>query len=123
VCSVPETASPAVGIVGTRSPGSVEITVCGTDPRTLRLRGELDSVTSPMLRSALQGCSRTATGLVVLDLSGVEFLSASALTVLVEAHHRIRVKGGRLLLSRPTGMHRRIFAITGVDHVLVVEDL
>ncbi len=121
--SIP-TSSPSPGphTTSTAAHRWLEIIVSGGSPRTFRLRGELDCVTAPTLREALAGCSRPTGEVVVVDLGEVTFLSAAAIGVLLEVHRRIAADGGRLVLSNPTRMQRRIFAILAADQVLVIED-
>jgi anti-sigma B factor antagonist len=61
--------------------------------------GEVDDYTAPLLASCLQGQDRRR-GLraLVVDLTGVRFLSCAGLTVLEAAAERCAARGTRLLL-------------------------
>jgi anti-anti-sigma factor len=58
---------------------------------------------------------------VIVDLSGLEFLSAAGLTVFLRADQALSAVGGQLMLTRPTRMGRRVLAITGLDATLTVQ--
>lgn len=72
-------------------------------------------------RDALRWGVLSPVGLVTVDLAGVEFLCAVALTALLQAHHDAQAGGGRLVLVHPARMHQRVFAITGLDRVLTIK--
>lgn len=59
---------------------------------------------------------------LVVDLTQTTFLDSSALGVLVGALKRVREKGGRLDIVRPSAGGRRIFEITNLDRVLDLHD-
>ena len=82
----------------------------------LRVSGEIDAHTAPLLADAVAAWE----GAVLrLDLSGVEFVDSSGLRVLVEAHQRLgTVEGGELRLVDTSPAVRRLFDITGVAEYL-----
>ena len=80
----------------------------------VRPRGELDLATSDRLQAALDAVD-ASTPVIVLDLSGVSFLDASGLRVLIEAK---RTLGDRLTLLPGPPAVQRLFALTGTDGVL-----
>src|SRR5437660_8715986 len=81
----------------------------------VRLRGELDQTTAPDLERLLDRLRRDGHRQITLDLSGLEFLSASGLTVFLRTDQALRAVGGQLVLTRTTRMARRVLAITGLD--------
>jgi anti-sigma B factor antagonist len=86
----------------------------------VQLCSELDVVTASDLERLLNQLRRGGYRQVTLDLSRLEFLSAAGLSVLLRADHALHAAGGRLVLTRPTGMARRILAITGLDTTLTI---
>jgi anti-anti-sigma factor len=87
---------------------------------TVLLAGEIDMVSAGEVSAVLsrlldQGC-RT----VEVDLSGVRFLAAAGLGVLVERDRDYRAASARLVLVRPTPACARPFALTGLDRVLTI---
>jgi len=79
------------------------------------LSGELDIATAPLLRDCLEGLDGQR---VTLDLSALTFLDSAGLSVLARRHRD--VDGGLVLRGvRPAQM--RVFAITGLDDVLIFD--
>ncbi|WP_346279693.1 STAS domain-containing protein [Pseudonocardia sp.] len=88
-----------------------------TPPATLvTLVGDLDTLHAAELRGHLRA---VPAGDLVLDVSGVRFLDAAGLTVLVELHARLERADARLVLVGVPRRVRRVIAITGVDQVLL----
>ncbi|MDQ4092504.1 MAG: STAS domain-containing protein [Actinomycetota bacterium] len=87
----------------------------------VQLRGELDLNTAPRLEQLLDRLRRDGHRQVTLDLSRLEFLSAAGLNVFFRVDQALRAVGGRLGLTRPTPMARRVLAITGLDCTLSIQ--
>ena len=83
-----------------RSGGVLPLTVAVSRPQPdlslLRVAGELDIATAPLLAEHLRGCA--GAGVLVLDLSEVTLLAASGVALIVDAH-------------RAAGAHRRLHLI------------
>ena len=84
------------------------------------LRGELDVVSAPHLQEVLDQLCRDGALEIVLDLSGLEFVSAAGLTVFHRVADHLRAAGGQLILDRPRWLARRALSITGMDTVLTI---
>ncbi|WP_434093726.1 STAS domain-containing protein [Streptomyces filamentosus] len=95
----------------------------------LRLRGELDLVTSPRIRRRVHDAVAAGRHDLVVDLSGVVFCDSSGVGVLVAARRLLRSCGGRLrlVLPEPGADHAhvtRVFAALGVIRLFeVYEDV
>lgn len=77
--------------------------------------GEIDLYTAPRLRRALD---RTREPTTLLDLTGVTFLGAAGLTVLVTADAEARSTGRHFGVVGAAGMARRTLEVSGVaEHV------
>ena len=88
-------------------------TVAGRSaPRLLRLGGEIDLRTAPGVRAQL--LTVPATDDVVIDLSGVEFFGAAAVTVLLELRARLRYGGRTLQLAAVPRVVRRPLELLGL---------
>ncbi|GAB3575302.1 STAS domain-containing protein [Amycolatopsis endophytica] len=98
--------------VGSRWPGS--------DVAVLAVSGELDLATAPRLEAAFRRLAARRPRLVVIDLSGVEFLGSSGLAVLTSAG--TAGTAGIVLRIVAPGSLRRIFTMTGLDKVLDLHD-
>jgi anti-sigma B factor antagonist len=86
-----------------------------------QLRGELDLSTAPQLERLLDQLYRDGYRQITLDISGLEFLGASALSVFVRVDQALRASGGELILTRPSRMASRILSITGLDATLTIQ--
>jgi anti-sigma B factor antagonist len=82
------------------------------------VRGELDVCTNPRLCGRLAGLVNAGARDIVIDLADVSFLGVEAVRVLVDAHQWLAERGGRLTLSSPSRMARRVFELTGAADVL-----
>ncbi len=76
--------------------------------------GELNISTAPELREALVKHLRRREPLVVLNLSGLQFMDTSGLATLIEAHLQAERYGGKLAL---VGLQPRIKEVLDVTHV------
>jgi anti-anti-sigma factor len=85
------------------------------------VRGSIDHVSAPHLGRSLATVIDEGHRDVVVDLTEVEFLDSSGLTVLEDAVHRLERSGGVLALRSPSSIVRRLLGIVGLDQVIRVE--
>jgi anti-anti-sigma factor len=81
------------------------------------VQGEIDMNTAERLRDAIEphmGPRQT----IVLDLSGVEFMDSSCMTVLVQARGTLTEDGGSLILRNPSKAAHRVLTATGIEFIL-----
>ena len=83
------------------------------------LRGEIDMSCGPALRAALSA-ARQGSPDVIVDLSGVTFMDSTGLHALIGAYHHAP-EGGSLGVVGPTSAVRRVFDITGLSELLLLE--
>jgi anti-sigma B factor antagonist len=58
-------------------------------------------------------------GTFVVDMTRTRFCGSTGINVLVAAHNRARAEGGELRLVIPaSAMVWRVFAVTGIDHLI-----
>ncbi|MEU8674100.1 STAS domain-containing protein [Streptomyces sp. NPDC048560] len=67
----------------------------------LRIRGELDLVSSPVVRQSVHEAVAEGRHEVVLDLTGVFFCDSSGVGVLIASRRLMKSCGGRLRLVLP----------------------
>lgn len=79
--------------------------------------GELDVVGGPELRQAVMAEVRNGHHLLVLDLSGVDFIDSFGLGVVVGALKRARLLDGELRVVVPEPRVRRVFEVCDLDRV------
>lgn len=108
---------------GRVGPTGFAIEVSSNAQRTwVTLSGELDLTSAPRLQQLLDQLCRENHREIVLDLAGLEFLSAAGLSVFLRADDRLRAEGRRLILTHPGRRVRRVLAITQLDTVLTIQE-
>ncbi len=80
----------------------------------VRLSGELDMLTAPRLHGVLDQLLDDGYLDVTIDLSELVFLGCAGLTVLTLANIRYRTAGGRITLTHPSPIVRRMLRTTGL---------
>ena len=55
---------------------------------------------------------------MVVDLTATSFIDSSSLGVLISAHRRLKLRGGRLVVACDVPAVQSTFKITGLDSVL-----
>ena len=80
--------------------------------------GEIDITNAAGLRAPLLEAAAHANGTLVIDMAQTQFCDSAGLNVLVRAHKRAQADGGELLLVISGAAVLRIFAVTGLDHLI-----
>jgi anti-sigma B factor antagonist len=91
------------------------------DRVVVAVEGELDLATAPQLRDRLVALSEEGQGQIVLDLTHLQFIDSTGLSVLVMAHNRARADGGTIAIRNPSQSVLRILEITALVSVFTVE--
>ena len=86
----------------------------------IHVRGEIDMATCERLRDAIEPHLGPAQ-VIVLDLSGVEFIDSSCLGFLIQARGTLTIDGGSLILRNPSKAARRLLTAAQVQGLLDVE--
>ena len=84
----------------------------------LLLQGELDLSTKERLRCAISGAMTHRPGVLVLDLSGLDFIDCGGLSVLVWARKRVAEQEGQFLITGGKPVVRRLIHLAGADTYL-----
>jgi len=79
---------------------------------------EVDITNAAGLRGVLLETAAARHGTLVVDMSRTRFCDTAGIHALVSAHKQARADRGELRLIIATPMVRRIFTITGLDHVI-----
>lgn len=91
------------------------------DRVVLRLTGELDLASAPILERALEGEDVTGAPLVVLDLDGLEFVDSTGLRAILLAHSGSSARGREFAITPGSPQVQRLLSITSVtDHLHVI---
>ena len=91
------------------------------DTRVIAVSGEIHVTTAPEFSQRLNGAIAAGARAVVIDMSGVEFIDSTGLSVLLNGLRRVTRAGGRLSLvvSNPTVL--RLFEITRLDSTFDIQ--
>jgi anti-anti-sigma factor len=79
---------------------------------------EIDITNAAGLRTALLEAAALGSGTLVVNMAQTQFCDSAGINVLVRAHKRARAEGGELLLVISGAAVLRIFAVTGIDHLI-----
>jgi len=80
--------------------------------------GRLTVVTAPQLRTAVAERVSGGDKIIVVDLSGIEFVDSSGLGALVSCLKSARQAGGDLRIVSPTDQVKMVLRITNLDRIL-----
>jgi anti-anti-sigma factor len=79
---------------------------------------EIDIGNAAGLRGALLEAAAHGSRTLVVDMAQTQFCDSAGLNVLVRAHRRAHAASGELLLVICAAAVLRIFAVTGIDHLI-----
>jgi anti-sigma B factor antagonist len=89
---------------------------------TISASGEIDHAAVPRLTQAInEWLAVPGITTLLIDLDDVTFLSAGALGALVAARNRSRLRGVQMRVRCTDPRLRRLFAITSLESMLLVE--
>jgi anti-sigma B factor antagonist len=91
------------------------------DCAVIRVAGEVDVYTAPMLREQIRELAAKGAVHLIADLGQVDFLDSTGLGALVGGLKRLREEGGSLTLVITAPRILRIFQITGLTKVLATQ--
>jgi anti-sigma B factor antagonist len=92
------------------------------DRVVLRLDGELDLASVPLLESAVQSATLDDPATIVLDLRGLEFIDSTGLRAILLQDKRSTERGQTFALVRGSEQVQRLLRMTGVDEHLKLID-
>jgi anti-anti-sigma factor len=85
---------------------------------TIRLLGEFDYANAGDISDAVSTALGQSPRWVLVDLDGVEFMSAAALGAVVRSRNSCRLRGARMTVRTDQARLRHLFTITGLDGLL-----
>jgi anti-anti-sigma factor len=88
----------------------------------VRVSGEIDIVTAPMLQRQLDLAIDAGRPTIVLDLEATTFLDARGVGAIVAARKTAAHAGARLVIRRPPPLVRRVLEVADQVDRLVIED-
>lgn len=90
------------------------------DMEILRLSGELDLASAPLLQREIDSAGLGATAMI-LDLEKLDFIDSTGLRMILAAHERAKERGQEFAVTRGSRQVQRLLAITGVgEHLRII---
>jgi anti-sigma B factor antagonist len=90
--------------------------------QALELSGELDAASAPAVRERLAEVATRGVGPLVIDLSHLDFIDSTGLSVLLNAKRRLTRRGRGFALVCPPGHVHRILEVTQLLDTLGCHD-
>ncbi|MEG0377416.1 MAG: STAS domain-containing protein [Eubacterium sp.] len=81
--------------------------------------GKVDTLTAPELSEAVEGVAEDVKELI-LDFSGVSYISSAGLRTLLNAHKKMVKQGGEMKVTQVNDTVMEVFAMTGFDAMLSI---
>jgi anti-sigma B factor antagonist len=88
------------------------------DRVVVRMSGELDVASAPLLQSELESPEIGATPLLVFDLEDLNFVDSTGLRIILLAHERARERGQEFAITQGSPQVQRLLNITSADEHL-----
>lgn len=99
---------------------NVEITQTDNQVK-VTLEGRLDTVTSSEFEKNLAPYLSMSAVKLIMDCSGMEYISSAGLRVVLMAHKNITAKGGLFVVRNLSKEVRSVFDMTGFSRILTIE--
>jgi anti-sigma B factor antagonist len=90
------------------------------DLAIVSLRGEFDYADMAAAQEEIRTAEAQEPAILMLDLTGLEFMDSSAVRIILQADGRARARGRRLVLVTGTGPPHRVLSILGLTERLDV---
>lgn len=86
----------------------------------IEVRGRVDSMSAAQFREALTNELDSGHKQIVLDLSGVEFMSSAGLREIVDAFKKAKQDTGDVRIAQPSSRVLEVMEMAGLDTVLQI---
>ncbi|HEX7096197.1 MAG TPA: STAS domain-containing protein [Acidimicrobiales bacterium] len=91
------------------------------DAVVMRVRGELDRLTSDSLDLAVRELAAQGSPVLVLDVRELEFIDSAGLRSLSRAHNLLQSGGRAFVLRAPSPTILRLLEVVGLRDILTIE--
>ena len=99
----------------------LRVIVFGDDQAiVVAVAGELDMLTGPSLQNHLDKALAARPTRLIVDLSGVSFMGATGLAVLIKAQHAATYQGTTLQLGGVSRAAARVLQVTELTHLFEI---
>jgi anti-sigma B factor antagonist len=91
------------------------------DRVVLRLQGELDLVSAPVLQRAIADARTDSAEMIVLDLQDLQFIDSAGLRTILSGHEDSREHGREFAVTPGSQQVQRLLAVAGVsEHLRII---
>jgi anti-sigma B factor antagonist len=88
----------------------------------VEVSGRIDSSTAPEFEEALQGVTGDGRHNIVVDLSGVDYMSSAGLRILVATLRECKKRLGNVKLANPSERASDVLSLAGLDTMFDIYD-
>ena len=88
----------------------------------LRIHGRVDGETAPQLEQECHRQIQSGPARMILDLSGMEYISSAGLGSVLVTGKKLDAQGGELILAGLTPKVKHIFRLTGFENLFKMFD-
>ena len=85
------------------------------------IEGRVDTVTAPDLELKVSKIWAQQGITLVFDCENLEYVSSSALRIILSAHKQVTAKGGKFILRNLSKEVRSVIDLTGFSRILTIE--
>jgi anti-anti-sigma factor len=82
--------------------------------------GRMDAITAPQFEERCLACLAGGDKRLVVDLSGLEYISSAGLRSILSAAKKLKAAGGDLAFCALSGIVAEVFSVSGFDKLLPV---
>lgn len=100
----------------------LESTALPGDITRLTLTGRLDVTGTQAIEQPFSLATTSRAANIILDLSGVTFLSSIGIRLLITSARAQSNSGGKLVLAAPQPLVRKVLEIAGIDQLIPIYD-
>lgn len=93
------------------------------DVGVIRVRGDVDAITSPKLHETATEMLGDGARSLVIDCHEVDFIASDGLNLLIRLHNQAHELGGTVTVRSPSSLIHRLLRITALDTVLLIDGL
>lgn len=93
-----------------------------SDPAIIKIEGRIDGITSKQIQTEIEDVLATGIKNLILDFSGVYYLSSAGIRVFISEMKKLNKTGGQLFFVSPSSHILEIFKISGLTTVFKVFD-
>ena len=90
--------------------------------RIITLKGEIDIYSAPDFKGSLYDAIGEGQQDIILECSDLSYIDSMGLGIMVGALKRIKEQAHEIVIRNPKSTVRKLFKITGLDKVFIMEE-